>query len=209
MHPVPPIASLPKIFGDLDIYVLDQLLKGRIEDNMYVLDAGCGNGRNIRYLLQASCRVFGIDQAAEAISQVQEMAATVAPHLPKNNFVVADVNNMPFTDAQFEVVLCSAVLHFARSEAHFREMVQELWRVLKPYGMLFCRLSTNIGLENKLLHLHDRFYQMPHGKTWFLADASLLLDLEITLGARRLEPLKTVLVEEQRAMTTWVLQKPA
>ncbi|GEO06599.1 hypothetical protein AAE02nite_42630 [Adhaeribacter aerolatus] len=206
---VPAPSSLRNIFGNLDIYLFDQLLKGRIKEYTQLLDAGCGNGRNIQYLLQAGLPVFGIDQDAEAIRQVQERAALLAPHLPPTNFIVADLNNMPFTDNQFGVVLCSAVLHFARSEAHFRKMVQELWRVLQPGGMLFCRLSTTIGLENKLPHLHDYFYQMSHGKNWFLADASLLLNLEITLGAQRLEPLKTLLVEEQRAMTTWVLQKSA
>ena len=207
MIPVPPPSSLPEIFGDLDIYIFDQLLKGRIQEHMLVLDAGCGNGRNIRYLLQAGCTVFGVDQDAEAIRQIREVVATLAPNLPPQNFVVADLNNIPFTSAQFEVVLCSAVLHFARSEAHFREIVLGLWRVLKPGGMLFCRLSTTIGLENKLQHLHDRFYLMPHGNAWFLADEPLLEELEITTGATRLEPLKTVLVEKQRTMTTWVLQK--
>ncbi|MDB5261987.1 MAG: SAM-dependent methyltransferase [Adhaeribacter sp.] len=208
MPPIPLPTELPTIFGDLDIYIFDQLLKGRIKKNMSVLDAGCGGGRNIKYLLQAGCPVFGIDQSSEAIRQSRELAATLAPHLPPENFVVADINNIPFKDACFGIVLCSAVLHFARSEAHFREMLQELWRVLKPGGMLFCRLSTTIGLENKLQHLSGRFYRMPHGNTWFLADEPLLLNLESTLGARPLEPLKTLLVADQRTMTTWVLQKP-
>ena len=208
MQTIPPPSALSNIFGDLDIYIFDQLLKGRIQENTTLLDAGCGNGRNIQYLLQAGLPVFGLDQDAESIRQVQNRAALLAPLLPPTNFVVADLNNIPFKSNLFEVVLCSAVLHFARSETHFREMVLELWRVLKPGGMLFCRLSTLIGLQGKLPHLYDRFYQMPHGKTWFLADTTLLQNLEITLGAYRLEPLKTVLVEEQRAMTTWVLQKP-
>lgn len=208
MLPVPSPAALRNIFGDLDIYIFDQLLKGRITENTPLLDAGCGSGRNIQYLLQAGCPIFGIDQDLESIRQVQAMAASLAPHLPPTNFLVADADNIPLGNAAFEVIICSAVLHFARSEAHFRAMVQELWRVLQPGGMLFCRLSTIIGLKNKLPHLNDRFYQMPHGKTWFLADEALLVEQENNLGARRLEPLKTVLVEAQRAMTTWVLQKP-
>ncbi|MGV3589156.1 MAG: class I SAM-dependent methyltransferase [Adhaeribacter sp.] len=208
MLPIPSPAALRNIFGDLDIYIFDQLLKGWITENTPLLDAGCGSGRNLQYLLQAGCPVFGIDHDPESIRQVQARAATLAPHFPATNFLVADVANIPFKDVAFQVVICSAVLHFARNEAHFRRIIQELWRVLQPGGMLFCRLSTIIGLKNKLPHLHDRFYQMPHGKTWFLADEALLLEQENTLGAHRLEPLKTVLVEEQRAMTTWVLQKP-
>ncbi|KAA5545628.1 class I SAM-dependent methyltransferase [Adhaeribacter rhizoryzae] len=208
MLSIPSPGALRNIFGDLDIYIFDQLLKGRITENTPLLDAGCGSGRNLHYLLQAGCPVFGIDHDPESIRQVQALAATLAPHLPATNFLVADVADIPFDDAAFKVVICSAVLHFARSEAHFRRIIQELWRVLQPGGMLLCRLSTIIGLENKLPHLHERFYQMPHGKTWFLADEALLLEQENILSAHRLEPLKTVLVEEQRAMTTWVLQKP-
>jgi len=205
---IPALAALQDLFGNIDIYFFDQLLKGRILANTKVLDAGCGNGRNIKYLMQAGCHIYGADQSVAAIEEVRQLAAAVAPGLPPANFAVADLNALPYTAATFEVVLCSAVLHFARNETHFREMVQELWRVLQPGGMLFCRLSTTIGLQDKLQPQHNGKYQMPHGAVWFLADELLLIDLEKQLGSRRLEPLKTVLVEQQRAMSTWVLQKP-
>ncbi|WP_018477512.1 class I SAM-dependent methyltransferase [Pontibacter roseus] len=203
-----PITSLKAQFGDLDLYLFDQLLKGRIQKGMKLLDAGCGTGRNLHYLLQAGVQVYAADVSEEAVRRVRHMTLEVAPTLPARNFVVADVEAMPFFDAEFDVVLCSAVLHFARSEAHFRAMVQEMWRVLRPGGMLFCRFGTTIGLEGKLEHLQERLYRMAHGPVWFLADEELLLKLEQQLGSERLEPLKTVLVEQERAMTTWVLRKP-
>ena len=49
---------------------------------------------------------------------------------------------MPFGDAVADVVICNSVLHFARDEQHFLAMVEELWRVLRPGGMLFCRLGV-------------------------------------------------------------------
>ncbi|MFD2247809.1 class I SAM-dependent methyltransferase [Pontibacter ruber] len=202
-----PITSLKAQFGDIDIYLFDQLLKGRIQKGMKLLDAGCGYGRNIQYLMQAEIKVYGVDASTEAIDRVQQLAKELAPTLPARNFVQADLEQLPFADEEFDVVLCSAVLHFARSEFHFRSMVQELWRVLKPGGMLFCRFSTTIGLEGKLQQLEGRFYRMSHGPVWFLADEALILDLEQQLGAERLEPLKTVLVEQERSMTTWVVRK--
>ncbi|MCC9135224.1 class I SAM-dependent methyltransferase [Pontibacter silvestris] len=204
---IPSLSELSSLFANIDIYLFDQLLKGRINAGMRLLDAGCGNGRNIKYLIQAGLDVFGADVSEVAIQELQELAARIAPHLPQENFTVSDLRSLPYPDACFDVVLCSAVLHFAKSENHFREMVTELWRVLKPDGMLFCRFSTTIGLEGKLHHLQDRFYQMPHGKTWFLADKKILQEVEHQLKAERLEPLKTVLVEEERTMTTWVLRK--
>ncbi|MEJ8756991.1 class I SAM-dependent methyltransferase [Pontibacter sp. H259] len=202
-----PITSLTAQFGDIDIYLFDQLLKGRIQKGIKLLDAGCGEGRNISYLLQAGVKVFGADVSESAITKVKLLAHELAPTLPARNFIVADLECLPFEETEFDVVICSAVLHFARDENHFRSIVQELWRVLKPGGMLFCRLSTTIGLEGKLQHLHDRFYQMVHGPVWFLADETLLKDLEIQLGAVRLDPLKTTVVEQDRSMTTWVLRK--
>ena len=202
-----PLTSLAAHFGNIDIYLFDQLLKGRITKGMKLLDAGCGEGRNIQYLMQAGVKVYGADVSEEAINKVKSMASDLAPALSPKNFVVSDLASLPFEDAAFDVVICSAVLHFSKSEEHFRSMVQELWRVLKPGGMLFCRLSTTIGLEGKLQQVGDRLYQMPHGPVWFLADEALLRELIAGLKAEMLEPLKTVLVEQDRSMTTLVLRK--
>ncbi|TPE46335.1 class I SAM-dependent methyltransferase [Pontibacter mangrovi] len=202
-----PISSLPAQFGNIDIYLFDQLLKGRIRKGMKLLDAGCGGGRNVQYLMQAGVKVYGADASEEAIAKVRGMAAELAPTLSPKNFVVADLANLPFADAAFDVVLCSAVLHFAYDEAHFRSMILELWRVLQPGGMLLCRFSTTIGLEGKLQEVAPGKYQMPHGPVWFLAHEPLVRELVYTLQAEMLEPLKTVLVEQERSMTTLVLRK--
>ncbi|SFG03687.1 class I SAM-dependent methyltransferase [Pontibacter chinhatensis] len=202
-----PIQSLPAQFGNIDIYLFDQLLKGRIRKGMRVLDAGCGAGRNIYYLMQAGVKVYGADISDEAIREVRRMAAELAPTLSSKNFVVTDLSQMPYEDNSFDVVLCSAVLHFAKDEAHFRSMVQELWRVLKPEGLLFCRFSTTIGMEGKLQQVSPQKYKMPHGPVWFLPDEALLRELIYTLQAEMLEPLKTVLVEHERSMTTLVMRK--
>ncbi|WP_299700837.1 bifunctional 2-polyprenyl-6-hydroxyphenol methylase/3-demethylubiquinol 3-O-methyltransferase UbiG [uncultured Pontibacter sp.] len=202
-----PLNTLRAQFGDIDIYLFDQLLKGRIQKGMQLLDAGCGAGRNIAYLMQAGVQVYGADISAEAIEKTRELAAELAPTLPAKNFVVTDLDALPFQDDKYDVVLCSAVLHFARSEEHFKGIVQELWRVLKPGGMLFARLSTTIGLENKLQQVDGRFYRMSHGPVWFLANEKLVVELEKELRLERLEPLKTVLVEQERAMTTWIVKK--
>jgi ubiquinone/menaquinone biosynthesis C-methylase UbiE len=203
----PPLSALPSLFGNIDIYLFDQLLKDRIQEGMSLLDAGCGDGRNINYLLQAGIKVYGADSSSEAIAHAKQLASRVAPQLPPDNFAVADLAALPYPDSMFDVVLCSAVLHFARNESHFRSMVRELVRVLKPGGMLFCRFSTTIGLEGILQQIEGRFYRMSHGPVWLLADETLVTELEKELRLERLEPLKTVLVEQERGMTTWVVRK--
>lgn len=196
------LAQLQHLLGNTDIYLLDQILKGRIQPGMKLLDAGCGAGRNLQFLLQAGVNVYGVDASAKALHQAQQLSPQ-----PKHKFIQADVAALPFSDAAFDVVLSSAVLHFAQDEAHFRSMFQEMWRALQPGGMLFCRLSTTIGMEGKLHQVEPRKYHMPHGPVWFLADEALLRELIYTLGAELLEPLKTVLVEQERSMTTLVLKK--
>jgi len=199
--------NLQDWFGGLDIYLFDQLLKGRFRPNMRLLDAGCGSGRNLNWFLKTGFDVCGVDESPEALAQTKALAASLAPHLSPNNFRVEPVEKMSFGDADFDVVVSSAVLHFARDEAHWRRMVGEMWRVLKPGGILFARLASTIGIEDQLKHIEGRRYILPDGSTRFLVDEGMLMDTTDDLGGEWLEPLKTVVVQNQRSMSTWILRK--
>ena len=194
-------------FGDLDVYLFDQLLKGRFVAGMRVLDAGCGGGRNLNYLLKSGFEVCGIDKSPEAIAQVQALAALLAPNLSPRNFRVEPVESMSFADEDFDVVISSAVLHFARDEDHWQEMVREMWRVLKPGGIFFARLASTIGIKDEAEHLEGRRYLLPDGSTRFLVDEQMLLTTTAALGGEWIEPFKTVVVQHQRAMSNWVVRK--
>lgn len=214
MHPStdqPPfplsLARLQEALGDTDIYLLDQFLKGRVREGMRVLDAGCGGGRNLRFLLQAGFEVYGADVSPGAIKQLQQMAQLLAPHLPAGHFRVEPVEGMTFEENSFDFIISSAVLHFASDEPHFEQMLLRMWQVLRPQGILFCRLASSIGIEGKIQLIDGRRYALPDGTTRFLADEDLLLRTAALLGARQIEPIKTVNVQHQRCMTTWCLQK--
>lgn len=197
--------SLEEQFGQIDIYVFDQLLRGNIAPGMRVLDAGCGYGRNLVYLLQSGFEVFALDGNAEAVEQVQEMAARWQPQLPPENFQAGSLEDMPFPDAAVDVVLCNAVLHFAQSKLHFEAILRELWRVLRPGGLLFCRLGSRIGMEFE--PIGEGRYLVGGGYAWFLVDAAMLIGYTEALGGALVDPLKTTLVDSSRCMTTWVLRK--
>jgi len=194
-------------FGSIDIYLFDQLLKGRITSQMNVLDAGCGGGRNLIYFFRSGFNTSGVDQSSEAIAQIRALAAQLAPHLPEDNFRAAAIEQMPFDDESFDVVISSAVLHFARDEAHWQSMVREMWRVLKPGGIFFARLASSIGMEDKIKQIEGRRYHLPDGSDRFLVDEQMLLATTKTLGGEWLEPLKTVVVQNMRSMSNWVLRK--
>lgn len=202
--------TLQEQFGNIDIYLFDQILRGNISPGTRVLDAGCGGGRNLVYLLREGYKVFGVDTSAEAVAGAQKLAGVVAPGLPSTNFQVAAVEAMPFPNAFADAVVCNAVLHFARDEAHFDAMAHELWRVLRPGGMLFCRLGSDIGAGNGIAFepLGGRRFRMSHGAEWLLVDEAMLMALTRRLGGELVDPLKTTVVQGQRCMTTWVVRKP-
>jgi SAM-dependent methyltransferase len=199
--------DLHQQFGDIDIYLFDQLLKGRIAPGMRVLDAGCGGGRNLVYLLGEGYEVFGVDGDPQAVDATRRLAQMLAPALPSTNFRVEPIEAMSFPDAFADVVLSSAVLHFARDDAHFSAMLRGAWRVLRPGGLFFCRLASSIGIEDQVRPIAGRRCLLPDGSQRYLVDAAMLTGLTETLGGELLDPLKTTVVQDQRSMTTWVARK--
>ena len=202
----PPGVELSATFGEIDIYLFDQLLRGRFDRRPRVFDAGCGAGRNLVYFLRRGFTCFGVDRDPAAIEQVQSLAAKLAPQLPAENFRAGELDRLPWDGATMDAVVCSAVLHFARDLDHFDRMVAELWRVLAPGGMLFARLASNIGLERAVGAAGSRV-RLPDGSDRFIVDEAMLLERTERLGGALLDPLKTTNVQQQRCMTTWVVSK--
>jgi SAM-dependent methyltransferase len=203
--------TLQEQFGQIDIYLFDQILRGNISPGMRVVDAGCGSGRNVQYLLREGYEVFGVDVSADAVAAVRNMASELAPRLPAENFLVSAVETMPFADAFADLVVCHSVLHFAQDEEQLQVMVRGLWRVLRPGGILFCRLASTIGaaLKMEFEAVGGRRFRMSHGAEWLLVDEALLMDLTRGLEGELVDPLKTTVVQGQRCMTTWVVKKRA
>jgi tellurite methyltransferase len=201
------MTPLQEQFGQIDIYLFDQLLKGRISPGMRILDAGCGSGRNLVYFLREGYEVYAADADREALESVRSLARTLAPALPASNFRVEAVEHMSFDDASADVVISNTVLHFARDDAHFESMLQGSWRVLKPGGLFFCRVGSSIGMESRVERIQGRRHRSPDGSERYLVDEALLGLATDRLGAELADPLKTTIVQNQRSMTTWVLRK--
>lgn len=205
--PEAPSAALREAFGDIDIYLFDQLLRGRFDGVRTVLDAGCGAGRNLVYLLRAGFDVHAVDRDARSVARVRELAGRLAPSLPAGRIQLAEVDALPFGDGAMDAVVSSAVLHFARGPAHFEGMLNEMWRVLRPGGLLFARLASSIGIEAGVRALGGGRYRLPDGSDRFLVDQAELLARTEALGGVLLDPIKTTNVQGLRAMTTWCVRK--
>jgi tellurite methyltransferase len=199
--------SLKEAFGNIDIYLFDQLLKGRFDHAKKIIDVGCGNGRNLVYFLRNNFEVYGIDPNPNAIEQAKLLSVQIAPEHPLENFRVGKVEDKLFKEEAFDVVICNAVLHFARDQDHFDEMLRSIWSILKPGGFMFTRLASNIGIENLVKDLGRGIFYLPDGSERFLVDEKTLLDYTKELNGILFEPIKTTNVQNLRCMTTWCVQK--
>jgi len=177
--------------GNLDLYLLDQILKGRFEEQKRILDAGCGEGRNLKYFVNNNYDIYGVDSNQMAI----KMLKMTYPEL-KDNFQAGLIGNLEYDDDHFDTIICSAVLHFADNEEHFNMMMQSLVRVLKPTGSLFIRMATNIGLK----HADSEEFS-------YLLTQEKISKIPEEYNLRFTEPFKTVLVDGKRSMGVLVLEK--
>jgi SAM-dependent methyltransferase len=201
--------DLTEQFGPIDIYLFDQIQRRRIAPGDRIVDAGCGMGRNLVYLLREGYEVHAADADPDAIAEVRALAARLAPALPAENFRCEPIEAMTFPERWATVVISSAVLHFARDDGQFTAMLDGSWRVLAPGGMFFCRLASTIGIETQVERIgtEGRRHRLPDGTARYLVDEALLMALTSRLGGRLLDPLQTTVVQGQRSMTTWVVRK--
>lgn len=193
--------------GTTDVYLLDQFMKRRFRRGGRVLDVGCGNGRNLDLFLRGDYEVWALDPRYEAVGSARERALRLGRELPESRTFVGPIEHAPFRMESFDTVLAIAVLHFARDPSHFRAMLDACWRMLAPGGVLFLRLATRIGIEDRVVDLGDGWFRSPDGREWLLSSAEDLARHTERLGAELVEPIKTVNVGGERCMSNWILRK--
>jgi len=195
--------NLKSSIGNIDIYLLDQILKGKYKSGDTILDAGCGKGRNLKWFYQNDFTIYGIDAVDKNINTVKEIYPKQQEH-----FSVQHLDQLNFDDNKFDHIICSAVLHFAKSESHFIKMVSELVRVLKPNGTIFIRMTTIDGIQDKVKLIDKGVYHLPDGTNRFLLTQELLHRIQSEFNIQLIEPYKFVNVSNLRCMTTLVFKKP-
>jgi ubiquinone/menaquinone biosynthesis C-methylase UbiE len=202
------IKELNGLLGNIDIYLLDQILKGRFGKKMRILDAGCGEGRNCIYFLQSGFQIFGVDSNPTAIQMARIYAKSIEKDYDVLRFQEAKVEDMPFHKEAFDALLSSAVLHFAQSEGHFFRMLDEMMRIVKPEGIFFLRMCTDAGdiLANSP-HLGEGVYLLPDGSERFVLTQRLEKEMLTRYNLEYMESPKSVLVHGQRSMGVFVFRK--
>jgi SAM-dependent methyltransferase len=155
---------------------------------------------------KAGYQVFGLDPDPMAIRTVRQLAASLAPQLPSDNFRMEAIERSTFADGFADVVLSSAVLRFAKDDVQFTAILRGSWRVLRPGGLFFCRLASSIGMEQVITPIAGRRHRLPDGTERYLVDEPLLMSLTRELDGELLDPLKTTVVQSQRWMTTGIVR---
>lgn len=201
------IKELNHLLGNIDIYLLDQILKARFEKHFKILDAGCGEGRNLIYFIRNDYQVYGIDKDEDSIQMLKHLIKSINKEYPLDRFVAGKVEEMPYEQHEFDAMISSAVLHFAENQEHFINMFTEMDRVLKPKGILFARMATDIGMKDKIKSMGNGKFFLPDGSVRFLLTKKTLGEIMDQFGFDFIEPFKSVIVDEKRSMSTIVLRK--
>ena len=198
--------NLKSQLQNTDIYIIDQILKGRFDNVKNVLDVGCGSGRNLSYFLQNNFDVFGIDPNEKRLEETKKLVSKLNTTTLLTNFKIGIAEQIPF-ESNFDLIICNAVLHFAKNKIQFEEMLFGMWKKLNANGILFIRLASNIGIENLVESIENGNYKLPDRSTRYLVSEKMLLDYSEQLNAKLVEPIKTTNVQNLRCMTTWILRK--
>ena len=193
------LSSVNRYFGNIELYLMDQILKQRFHVAMKVLDAGCGEGRNLTYFLNAGFTVYAVDKDPSAVEALRFIAASLRPDLGRDCVLVADLENLPYPDRSFDLILCCQVLHCAGNQDQFFLMFDELVRCLKPGGVLFISMASSIGIKE---------LETTGGPNRFLLTRNLVKTLKGRYELNFLEPMKTVNIEDTGCTSILVLSAP-
>ena len=200
------IQELNRELGNIDLYLLDAILKNYLPENGKVLDAGCGEGRNLVYLLRNGYECYGADMNEAALRMLRFQLNTISPGYPAERFAHADLTSLPYKNDEFDTVVCIAVLHFAENEQAFHKMFAELVRVLQPGGKLLIRMTDDTTMS-EAVSIGDGKFHLPDGSVRFLLTGSILNDVMTRHGLTYLENYKSVVVRDKRSMNYLLLTK--
>ena len=189
------IQELNHELGNIDLMLLDQILKGRFENSHRILDAGCGEGRNLTYFIKNGYDVWGIDNNATALKMLKMTGRSLHKSFDPEKFITTEITEVPFPPQSFDAVICSAVLHFSPSEEAFFTALDEIMKVLQKDGFLFISMYSELYSNSKMQ------------SNYFLLTKDLYASLLKRYELQEVEPAKTVITENNWPVTYLMLKK--
>jgi tRNA (uracil-5-)-methyltransferase TRM9 len=126
-----------------------------LEPGSKILDAGCGNGRNM--LLRDDCTFVGFDASSEMVKICQERSLNVK---------VGSIVDIPHEDNEFDAVMTIAVVHHLKTQELRVKAIQELSRVTKVGGKIFILVWNYHAITPKKFHPIDEGDDGDYMVTW-------------------------------------------
>ncbi len=186
-------------FGDMDIFLMDLILKGKIPEKGKVLDAGCGEGRNGIYFINNQYSYTGVDTDRSKVSLIEFLSGGT-----ESSFFVEDIKTFAERKETFDFIVCSRVLHFAESVDHFYEMWNDLISMLNPRAIIYISMDSVIDTDIGEAKDNGRFL-FPDGEVRFAITKEIYKDIK--KGFEEIESLKTLVAHEKRAQSFIALKK--
>lgn len=136
-----------------------------------VCDAGCGNGKNIKYF-QDKCNIIGFDNCTKLIQICKNKGF---------NVIYSDILDIPFDNNTFEYVICIAVIHHLDSEEKHIKAINELMKILKKDGKLLITLwayeSDDYSKKKKFKKGHNYINFDKNERYYYIYDNIMLINM--------------------------------
>ena len=199
------IKNLNRELGNADLILIDQILKNRFDRQMRILDAGCGEGRNMVFFVKNQYQIYGIDKNEEAVKMARVLCRSLNKEYDTSNIQQFPIENNPFPDGFFDAVICINVLHNVSDRAEFLSLFSDLIRLLDSGGILFLSMESRIGISGRYVEQENASLVDPSGYFYFSED----LRREIFSQSiwTEIEPVKTILIDDTKSCTYLLLKK--
>ncbi|MDW3196962.1 MAG: class I SAM-dependent methyltransferase [Cytophagales bacterium] len=192
-------------FGDMDLFLLDLLLKGRIEAGK-ILDIGFGTGRNLIHFLQRpEFEVHGIESDQSCVSLMQMMVASFENQHP-DRFLPRSTTQLPYPEKFFETVICARVFHFLNDQEKWTAW-EAISKVLVPGGVLYLTSNSLVNFETRSVATKDGKHTFPDETTGYFLSSTQLDRMVKDPKFEQIEPVRHIQYDNRHAETILVLQK--
>jgi 2-polyprenyl-3-methyl-5-hydroxy-6-metoxy-1,4-benzoquinol methylase len=131
-------------------------LAGEFSENKIVLDVACGEGYGTKLISKSAKLIWGLDIDEESIINAKNKYQ--ASNL---NYEFGDIDNMPFDDKKFDLVICFETIEHVKN---YHNTLNEIKRVIKDDGILI--MST----PNKLVYSDNRNFKNKYHTYEFYID---------------------------------------
>lgn len=201
------IDDINNLFGDMDLYLMDQLLKGAFPGGS-VLDIGFGQGRNLVFFIQQGLTTYGIEKDSNAVTLLEYFLKSLKIANPPS-LLHGDAMALPYEDDKFDLVISTRTFHFLENLSAFWKAWQEIRRTLKPGGLLYFSMNSLIGIPSDELPeaKQNGIFRFEDGSEELLLTPEILKEIALMDCYEPVELAKTVHIEGVRSESILVLRK--